>query len=111
MKKNNRPDPPLFKRTVQKSTGPKRYPPAKLKGKRVRFYYDPGGFREGTVLRVDTGPRIGFRGVTVLATDGRTLKLRREQMEVGETCGVIWHGKLRPLAEWLEEIPNGKDQK
>jgi len=78
-----------------------------------------GGTRTGMVVKVDSGPRIGFRGVRVRFArwDGRdadgtdrwaydksckSVYVNRREIEYeNTTSGVIWYGKVRPLREWL----------
>ena len=69
------------------------------------------GTRKGRVVKVDTGPRKGFTGVTVLYPPPHKelpdlnrvkLKITKEELCVtNHPSGVVWFGKLRPLMEWL----------
>jgi len=77
-------------------------PPAKLKGRRVWFYRDPGGFRSGIVRRVHAGPRKGLMALTVETFDGRRLKLQPKAWAAkGQPTGLAWRGRIVPMELWL----------
>lgn len=68
----------------------------KLVGKTAWFYLD--GFRSGRIERVERGPRIGLRAVTVRLASGARRKLRRERDGVRGFRHPIMTG-LVPLEE------------
>lgn len=93
---------------------PEQRTPEDLKGKVIAFYVLPakgrkgayGGFRTGKVIKVDSGPRKGWRGVTVLCADSTKLRVSVEEITLtNHPTGVIWFGKMRHLNEWM---PNWK---
>ena len=93
---------------------PEERTPEDLKGKVISFFIlatkgrkaAHGGFRMGTVLKVDNGPRKGWRGVTVLYADNTRLRLDVKEITLtNHPTGVFWFGKTRHLNEWM---PNWK---
>lgn len=74
----------------------------RLIGKTAWFYLD--GFRSGRIERVERGPRIGLRAVTVRLASGVRRKLRREREGVRgfrhpTMSGVLYRGRLVPLEQ------------
>ena len=71
------------------------------------------GSRQGKVVRVDNGPRKGFIGATILTPapgngkltqyiEPKRIRVTIEELSAtNHPTGVLWFGKLRPLAEWL----------
>ncbi len=97
-----------------KTKQPERRTPEDLKGKTVSFFVLAtkgrkaayGGFRMGKVVKVDNGPRKGWRGVTVLTANNTRLNIDVKELTLtNQPTGIFWFGKIRHLNEWL---PNWK---
>ena len=84
----------------------KTHPIEKLKGRKVQFFYtgqNNSGNRQGIVRRLYATKARGLAGVRVELACGRRLRVSAYELTLpNHPTGVVWHGKLRPLVEWLD---------
>lgn len=81
--------------------------PDRLKGKTVTFFRlakTRSGSRTGRVRSVTWTKRSGLKSVTVELTGGVKLKVSAYELCLpNHPTGIVWRGKLVPLAEWLDD--------
>lgn len=75
----------------------------RLKGKRVYYYRDPGGFRSGIVKRVEIYKKTGkIKALKVLSSCNHRYRLTVEKNFNRALCGVMFRKKLQPITDWQE---------